>query len=85
MYNLVKHNNKLVFFVLFDEWTGRDKSVLRLAMGWLTQPPVQGYWFSLPRLNPPGHDVNHPPLLVPTLEKEYSYTFILPLGLHAIF
>jgi hypothetical protein len=41
MYNLFKHINELVFSVLLDEWTGRDQSVLRLAMGWLTQPPVQ--------------------------------------------
>jgi len=42
MYNLVIHNNELVFSVLLDEWTGRDKSVFRLAKRWLTLPPVQG-------------------------------------------
>jgi len=50
MYNSVKHNNELVFSVPLDERTGRDKSVFLLAMGWLTQPPVQGLMVLLPKV-----------------------------------
>ena len=75
MYNLVKHNNELVLsVVLYCETPGAGSLSLQ----------CKGYWFSLPRLNLPGHDVNHPPLLAPTLEKEYSYTFIVPLGLDGL-
>jgi len=48
----------------------------RLALG-LTQLPVQ---VSFPEVNQLRHGVDHLPLLVPKLKKEYSYTSAPPSG-----
>jgi len=36
-------------------------------------------------VNQPRRSVDHPPLLVPRLKKEYSYTSTPPLGLRGLF
>jgi hypothetical protein len=40
---------------------------------------------SFPGLKRPGRGVDHPPYLVPRLNKEYSYTSTPPLGLRGLF
>jgi hypothetical protein len=40
---------------------------------------------SFPGVKRPGRGVDHPPLLVPRLRKEYSYTSTPPLGLYGLF
>jgi hypothetical protein len=70
-----------------SRWRARFSAPVQTGRPWgLPSLLYNGYWVS-PGGKAAGawRGVDHPPHLVPPLEKEYSYTSTAPLSLHGLF